>query len=264
MIFIQPIQPAAHCLRIRNPMITPLRRTVRLLPSLLFILTVASRAHAGTPAAAAGHGKEGQGKEQASYSLGLSFATQWREGGLDGLLSEADLIRGIRAGLAGTALTADDRQRANTFMRDAYDAWSARNQAAAAEFLAHNAKQPGVKTTASGLQYSILAKGDPKAPMAGVNDRVKVQYTGRLLNGREFDSTAAHGQPAIVRPSTLIAGWSEALQMMQTGAKWQLFVPPELAYGKTPPPSIPPNSLLIFDLEVLAIDQAGAPPAAAR
>jgi FKBP-type peptidyl-prolyl cis-trans isomerase FklB len=242
-------------------MIAQLCRTVRLPLSLapLAILTVAPISQAATATAAA------PGKAQASYSLGLSFATQWRESGLDGLLSEADLMRGIRAGLTGTPLTDDDRKRAAEFMHEAYDAWGARNKTAAAEFLAHNAKQPGVKTTTSGLQYAVLANGDPKAPKAGLNDRVTVQYRGRLLNGTEFDSTSARGgKPAIVRPSVLIAGWSEALQMMQAGAKWQLFVPPDLAYGNTPPPSIPPNALLIFDLEVLAVDQAGAPPAAAR
>ena len=242
-------------------MIAQPHRTVRipLILASLVVLTAAPRSQAADVTAA------GAAKVEASYSLGLSFATQWRESGLDGLLSEADLIRGIRAGLAGTALTADDRQRAAAFMREAYEAWGVRNKTAAAEFLARNAKQPGVKTTQSGLQYSVVANGDPKAPTAGPNDRVTVQYRGRLLNGTEFDSTSARGgKPAVVRPSILIAGWSEALQMMQPGAKWQLFIPPELAYGITPPPSIPPNSLLIFDLQVLSVDQAGLPPAAAR
>jgi FKBP-type peptidyl-prolyl cis-trans isomerase len=242
-------------------MIGPLYRTVRipLGVALLAAAAVAARSQAATATVA------GPERAESSYSLGLSFATQWRESGLDGMLSEADLMRGIRAGLSGTALTTEDRQRAATFMHEAYDAWGARNKSAAAEFLAHNAKQPGVKTTTSGLQYVVLTMGDPKAPKTGLNDRVTVQYRGRLINGSEFDSTAARGgKPAVVRPSVLIAGWSEALQMMQPGAKWQLFVPPDLAYGNTPPPSIPPNSLLIFDLEVLAIDQAGSPPAASR
>jgi FKBP-type peptidyl-prolyl cis-trans isomerase FklB len=202
-------------------------------------------------------------KENASYSLGLAFATQWRDSGLEGLLSEADLIRGIRAGLAGTPLTADDRQRASTFMHDAYEAWGTRNKLAAADFLARNAKQPGVKTTASGLQYIVLNPGDTSAPKAGAGDHVMVQYRGRLINGTEFDSTYSRGKPGVIRPSDTIAGWREALEMMAPGAKWRVFVPPDLAYALTPPPSIPPNSLLIFEIELLKIEQAGSPPPAA-
>jgi FKBP-type peptidyl-prolyl cis-trans isomerase len=210
-----------------------------------------------------------QSSEAASYSLGLSFATQWREGGLNGLVSEDELIRGIRAGLAGTALTADDRQRANAFMHHAYEIWAERNQKAAAEFLAGNAKQTGVKTTASGLQYLVLTAGDPKAPAAGPDDHVTVQYRGRLLNGTEFDSTYTRGKPGVIRPSDAMTGWREALELMNPGAKWRVFVPPDLAYALRPPPAIPPNSLLIFDIEVLGINQpaearATAPAPAAR
>jgi FKBP-type peptidyl-prolyl cis-trans isomerase FklB len=202
-------------------------------------------------------------KEAASYSLGLAFSTQWRDSGLDGVLSEADLIRGIRAGLAGTPLTAEDRQRASTFMHDAYEAWGTRNKSAAADFLTHNAKQPGVKTTASGLQYVVMTAGDAGAPKAGAGDHVMVQYRGRLINGTEFDSTYSRGKPGVIRPSDTIAGWREALEMMAPGAKWRVFVPPDLGYALTPPPSIPPNSLLIFDIELLKIAQAGSPPPAA-
>jgi FKBP-type peptidyl-prolyl cis-trans isomerase FklB len=198
----------------------------------------------------------------ASYSLGLTFATQWREGGLNGLVSENDLIRGIRAGLAGTPLTADDRQRANAFMHDAYEIWAERNKKAAAEFLAQNAKQTGVKTTASGLQYLVLTAGDPKVAAPGPGDHVTVQYRGRLLNGTEFDSTYSRGKPGVIRPSDAMTGWREALEMMNPGAKWRVFVPPDLAYALRPPPAIPPNSLLIFDIEVLGINQPGEARAA--
>ncbi|HME37753.1 MAG TPA: FKBP-type peptidyl-prolyl cis-trans isomerase [Steroidobacteraceae bacterium] len=196
--------------------------------------------------------------EAASYSLGLSFATQWRDSGLEGLLSEDDLIRGIHAALAGAPLTPDDRQRAGAFLHEAYDAWAGHNQAAAKEFLAHNAGQPGVKTTPSGLQYVVMTAGNPKAPTAGVGDRVTVQYRGRLLNGTEFDSTYSRGKPGVIRPADAITGWREALGLMSPGAQWRVFVPPELAYAMTPPPSIPPNSLLIFDIEVLGINQGDA------
>jgi FKBP-type peptidyl-prolyl cis-trans isomerase len=147
-------------------------------------------------------------------------------------------------------------------MREAYSAWATRNEAAAAQFLAQNAHQPGVKTTASGLQYVIMTAGDSSTPSPGLTDRVVVQYRGRLLNGTEFDSTYARGKPGIIRPSDAIAGWREALSMMSKGAKWRIFVPPGLAYALSPPPAIPPNALLIFDVELLSIDPAGAPAAA--
>jgi FKBP-type peptidyl-prolyl cis-trans isomerase FklB len=222
-----------------------------------------SRAESPPPTAAAAKqgGETAASREAASYSVGLSFSTQWKDGGLDGMLSEEDLIRGIRAGLAGTALTADDRQRASMFMREAYSGWATRNQAAAAQFLAQNAHQAGVKTTASGLEYMVMTAGDPGTPSPGLTDRVTVQYRGRLLNGMEFDSTYARGKPGVIRPSDAIAGWREALSMMTKGAKWRIFVPPDLAYALSPPPSIPPNALLIFDVELLSIDSAGAPAA---
>ena len=198
-----------------------------------------------------------------SYSLGLSFASQWRDGGLDGILSVDDLVRGIRAGLGGTSLTADDRKRASSLLKGAYTAWAGRNKASADEFLAHNAKQPGVTTTASGLQYLVMTKGDPSAPAAAPSDHITVQYRGRLINGTEFDSTYRRGKPAIVRPGEVIAGWREALGMMRPGAEWRLFIPPDLAYALTPPPSIPPNALLIFDVSMISVDPAGSPRAAA-
>jgi FKBP-type peptidyl-prolyl cis-trans isomerase len=148
-------------------------------------------------------------------------------------------------------------------MHDAYEVWGERNKAAAAEFLAHNAKQAGVKATASGLQYLVLTAGDPKGPTPGPGDHVTVQYRGRLLNGTEFDSTYSRGRPGVIRPSDAMSGWREALQMMNAGAKWRVFVPPDLAYALRPPPAIPPNSLLIFDIEVLGINQPGEVPAQA-
>jgi FKBP-type peptidyl-prolyl cis-trans isomerase FklB len=235
-------------------------------PLAIAVLTALLGASAGaaappttnsTPSTPAPPASAAQSNEAASYSLGLQFATQWREGGLDGRVSEDDLIRGIRAGLAGTALSAEDRQRANTLMNDAYEGWGERNKAAAAEFLARNAKQADVKTTASGLQYLVLTAGDPKTPPPGPGDHVTVQYRGRLLNGTEFDSTYGRGKPGVIRPSDAMSGWREALEMMSPGAKWRIFVPPDLAYALRPPPAIPPNSLLIFDIEVLGINQPG-------
>lgn len=213
-------------------------------------------AHAAAPAA--------KPDESASYSLGLSFATQWRESGLNDLLDENGLIRGIRAGLAAKPFSDEDRKRASALLHDAYAGFAAHNKAAAAKFLAKNAKEPGVTTTISGLQYLVMKKGEPNATPAGPNDHVTLQYRGLFINGTEFDSSARHGEPAVIRPSTVIAGWREALSMMGRGAQWRVFVPPELAYGMTPPPAIPPNALLIFEIEVVGIEPGGTPPVAAK
>lgn len=228
--------------------------------AVLTILLEASAGAAAPPAAISAPtppASTPQPSDAASYSLGLSFANQWREGGMEGLLSEEGLIRGIRAGLAGSPLTDEDRQRASAFLHDAYEAWGLRNKTAATEFLSHNSKEHDVKTTATGLQYVVLAKGDPGPVTTGANDRVTVQYRGRLLNGTEFDSSFTRGKPAVIRPSALMAGWREALLMMNRGASWRVFVPPDLAYGPTPPAAIPPNALLVFDIEVLQVEHVG-------
>ncbi len=139
----------------------------------------------------------------------------------------------------------------------------ARNMNAAKEFLAKNGKEKGVVTTASGLQYKILAAGDKSAAPIGPTDTVTAHYRGRLIDGTEFDSSYSRGAPTPFPVNGVIRGWQEALVMMKPGAKWQLFIPPELGYGtRGQPPIIPPNALLIFDLNVISVEAAGAPPKA--
>jgi FKBP-type peptidyl-prolyl cis-trans isomerase FklB len=151
---------------------------------------------------------------------------------------------------------------AQAYARSLFDASAARNAAAAKEFLVRNGKDKGVVTTNSGLQYKILAAGDKKAPPISPADSVTVDYRGKLLNGTEFDSSYATGMPATFPVNGVIKGWQEALVLMKPGAKWQLFVPPELAYGARSRPKIPPNSLLIFDVNLLSVEPADAPPKA--
>lgn len=139
---------------------------------------------------------------------------------------------------------------------------AARNATAAKEFLAKNGKEKGVITTASGLQYKILAAGDKKAPPIANTDTVTVEYRGKLINGTEFDSSYSRGVPATFPVNGVIRGWQEALVLMKPGAKWQLFVPPELAYGPRTQAKIPANSLLIFDVNVVSAEAANAPPKA--
>jgi FKBP-type peptidyl-prolyl cis-trans isomerase FklB len=120
-----------------------------------------------------------------------------------------------------------------------------------------------VKTTTDGLQYKVLVPGDTKAPSIAPADEVTVNYRGKLLDGSEFDSSYARGQPATFKVNGVIKGWQEALVLMKPGAKWQLFVPPELAYDTTPRPGIPAGSLLNFEVEVLSVKPSEAAPAAA-
>lgn len=120
-------------------------------------------------------------------------------------------------------------------------------------FLAENGKKDGVVTTPSGLQYQILQEGD--GPMPKETDRVTVQYAGKLLDGTEFDSSYTRGKPSTFGVKGVIAGWTEALQMMKTGSKWRLFIPSGLAYKERGAgQKIGPNATLIFDIELLSIE----------
>jgi FKBP-type peptidyl-prolyl cis-trans isomerase FklB len=118
-------------------------------------------------------------------------------------------------------------------------------------FLAENKKKDGVKTLPSGLQYKVLAEGKGKTPKA--TDTVTVHYRGTLTDGTEFDSSYKRNQPASFPVNGVIKGWTEALQLMKEGSKWQLFIPASLAYGEPGRPGIPPNSVLIFDVELISV-----------
>lgn len=127
----------------------------------------------------------------------------------------------------------------------------------ATAFLEQNKSAPGVKSTASGLQYIITQEGSGKMPSD--NDEVKVHYTGTLITGEKFDSSVDRGQPAQFPVNGVIPGWTEALKMMKAGTKAKLFIPPNLAYGPQGRPGIPPNSALIFDVELIEVVGAKAP-----
>jgi FKBP-type peptidyl-prolyl cis-trans isomerase len=192
-------------------------------------------------------------QQAASYSLGLTFGGQLHHGGITDELSMDALMRGVQDGLHGKAVSAEDKQRVAMMLRSAKELVGAGNKEAARAFLAKNAKLPGVTTTPSGLQYKVLAPGDPHAAAPKSTDQVTVQYRGRLLNGMEFDNSAMHGQAASFRVNSVIKGWQEALPLMKPGAKWELFVPPELAYDLNSPSTIPPGSLLVFDIELIKV-----------
>jgi FKBP-type peptidyl-prolyl cis-trans isomerase len=126
------------------------------------------------------------------------------------------------------------------------------NKTAGEAYLAENKKKKGVVVTASGLQYEVIKQGDGKKPLP--TDTVKVEYVGKLINDTEFDSTTKHGQPAEFQVEQVIKGWSEALQLMNVGSKMHLVIPSDLAYGENgAAPMIEPNSVLVFDVELLSI-----------
>ncbi len=142
---------------------------------------------------------------------------------------------------AGEAKRAGDRKGVNT------------------TWLAENGKKPGVKTIASGLQYEVLATG--KGQQAAMGKTVTVHYTGTMLDGTEFDSSVKRGQPADfpLNPGGLIQGWLEAIPLMKEGDRWKLYIPSDLAYGERGNRGIPPNSLLIFEVELIKVAAAPAP-----
>jgi len=197
-------------------------------------------------------------RNAASYSLGVSMGDQLRSNGIppDAVNSQR-LAQGVHDALSGKAkLSETDQKNITQLLRSAAEA----NHRAAAKFLAENGKKPGVITTASGLQYRVEAPGNGESPKA--TDEATVNYRGTLLDGTEFDSSYKRGQPATFPVSRVIPGWTEALQLMKPGAKYQLFVPPQLAYDMRPKPGLPPGSLLIFEVELLSF-KPGQPAAGA-
>ena len=126
-------------------------------------------------------------------------------------------------------------------------------KAEAAAFMTKNAGQEGVQTLPSGLQYQVVQSGPAGGESPDRNDLVKVEYEGKLVDGTVFDSSFARGAPAIFTPETVVPGWTEALQLMNAGSKWRLYVPSELAYGAQGVGSIPPHSTLVFDVELLDV-----------
>ncbi len=200
-------------------------------------------------------------KAQTSYSIGVSMGQQLHNAGITSdMVALERLTQGMRDALAGKAKMSDaDQENISSMIRGARAAQGDANHAAAAAFLAENGKKKDIVTTASGLQYKVVAPGSGNSPSA--SDEVSVKYRGTLLDGTEFDSTAANGgKPVSFRVNGVIPGWTEALQLMKPGAKYQLFIPPKLAYDlNSPSPVIPPGSMLVFDVELLSVQ----PPAPA-
>ena len=197
--------------------------------------------------------------DQIGYEFGLTFGAQMRNAGITNEVSVDALARGVKDGLGGKPLTPSDQQQIQGFVRGVHDKQVSHNEAAAKSFLERNGKAKDVVTTASGLQYKVIAPGDKKAPAIGPTDEVTVDYRGKLLDGTEFDSSYSRGVPATFPVNGVIKGWQEAIVLMKPGAKWTLFIPPDLGYGAAPQPNIPAGSLLIFDVTLISTKSANTP-----
>jgi FKBP-type peptidyl-prolyl cis-trans isomerase FklB len=199
-------------------------------------------------------------KDKLSYALGVDLGKQFRKQGVD--VDPALFARGLKDALSsGQALLTDEEVRAAvTGLREELrgrQVAAARTRAdeskkAGEAFLAANAAKEGVVTLPSGLQYKVLKEGDGRKPTEA--DTVEVHYRGTLLDGTEFDSSYGRGQAASMAVKGLIKGWAEALPLMPVGSKWQLFIPPQLAYGERGAgKDIGPNATLVFEIELVAI-----------
>ncbi|SDT91447.1 FKBP-type peptidyl-prolyl cis-trans isomerase [Halopseudomonas salegens] len=194
--------------------------------------------------------------QRVSYGIGRQMGDQLASSNIPDL----DLD-GVAAGLRD-AFNQLPSQVAEADLQAAFQSLQAKMQAqadqaagamrqAGEEFLAENAKREGVVTLASGLQYEVINAGTGATPSA--SSTVQTHYEGTLINGDVFDSSYKRGQPAEFPVGGVIAGWTEALQLMQEGAKWRLFIPSDLAYGERAAGSIPPHSTLVFDIELLKV-----------
>jgi peptidylprolyl isomerase/FKBP-type peptidyl-prolyl cis-trans isomerase FklB len=163
------------------------------------------------------------------------------------------LIRTATLGAAlAVALAASACHRQRSTADDQAQATAAR------QYLAKNAKAPGVIVLPSGLQYKVIRSGPDGGQHPAKGDEIKIEYTGSLPSGQVFDSTANNGQPAVMKLDNLVPGWMEALPKMKPGDEWLLFVPPNLGYGPDgQPPVIPPNSVLVFDVTLLGVLKTG-------
>jgi FKBP-type peptidyl-prolyl cis-trans isomerase FklB len=194
-----------------------------------------------------------------SYSVGYQVGGDFKRQGLD--INPELLLKGVQDALTGQeplmtpqemrTILVDVQKTVTAGQEQKRKVEAERNLAAGKPFLAENAKKKGVKTLPSGLQYKVIAEGSGKTP--GKADTVTVHYRGTLIDGTEFDSSHRRGKPATFPVEGVIAGWTEALQLMKEGAKWQLFIPPELGYGDKRTGGIEPNSTLIFDVELISV-----------
>jgi FKBP-type peptidyl-prolyl cis-trans isomerase FklB len=201
-------------------------------------------------------------KDKISYIIGMDIGRNLQKGSID--FDPDILAKGIKDALSGgkPLLTEQEiRETTAVFQKElmakqeeAAKKLGEKNKKEGEAFLAENKKKEGVKTLASGLQYKVIKEGTGKKPK--VTDTVTTHYRGTLIDGIEFDSSYRRGKPASFPVNGVIPGWTEALQLMGEGAKWQLFIPPNLAYGdRGAGRDIGPNATLIFEIELISVQE---------
>lgn len=199
-------------------------------------------------------------KEKNSYAVGMSMAASIKMNAID--VDVDALVQGIRDSISGGKMLMTEEQARETVtalqkdlqakMQEKAKVQAVKNKKEGEEFLAKNRGKEGVKTLPDGLQYKVITEGKGKTPSA--TDTVTVNYRGTLIDGTEFDSSYKRGEPATFPVNGVIRGWTEALQLMKEGSKWQLFIPPSLAYGERGAGSaIGPNATLIFEVELIKV-----------
>jgi len=208
--------------------------------------------------------------DKISYIIGTQMAGSLKKAEIE--VNFELLVKGIKDALTDTklALSKDDmtktygawqqQMRAKQAAKQAKEA--ADNLAAGTAYLEANKAKEGVKVLPSGLQYKVIKEGKGNTPAA--DDKVKTHYRGKLIDGTEFDSSYKRNKPAEFPVKGVIKGWTEALQLMKVGGKWELYIPANLAYGQRGRPNIPANSTLIFEIELLEVTKAAAPAQAAQ
>lgn len=225
-----------------------------LLPVVLMLLLVGCRSNAEEKV------KLESSADKVSYSIGLDIGRSFKQQGIE--INAAALTKGIKDGLAGSEPMMTDAEIQSTMevfqtemmsrqdvkMKDS----GGKNVMEGEAFLAENKGKEGIVTLPSGLQYKVLKPGSGRTPKA--TDTVVTHYRGRLINGKVFDSSYDRNEPATFPVNGVIAGWTEALQLMQEGAKWELYVPSDLAYGpRGAGADIGPNAVLIFEVELISV-----------
>ncbi len=201
-------------------------------------------------------------KDRISYVIGMDIGTNLKKQSVE--VNPDLLLKGIKDALSGNKPLMTDQEIKETIaafqkemqakQEEVAKKMGEKNKKEGEAFLAENKKREGVITLASGLQYKVLKKGSGKKPKA--TDTVTTHYRGTLIDGTEFDSSYRRGQPVSFPVNGVIAGWTEALQLMEEGAKWQLFIPSSLAYGERGAgPQIGPNATLIFEVELISVQE---------
>lgn len=199
-------------------------------------------------------------KDSVSYSIGLDIGNNFKQQEIE--IEPQVLLLGIKHALADTSILSDEEisDVLSNLRKDMIESRNnknklaaEKNKAEAEEFFAENKNKPGVVTLDNGLQYKVLENGNGKSPK--LSSTVDVHYKGTLLNGKEFDSSYKRGQPASFKVTGVIKGWTEILQLMKEGDKWEVYIPSELAYGERGgSQDIGPNAALIFEIELLKVN----------